>query len=1715
MADKTISVEITGDASGLQAAVGQAQSALSNLEGSNKSASTSTQKNSSEIEKNTSAVGKNTSAAKEAAAAKDNQTKSTQKNETATKTSTTAVDKNTEAVKKNSKETETAQKKQVSFSEKATESGRRWKEAGEGIDQMTKPLQRAAIATAAAGVASAKAAIDFEDNFANVKKTVEGTPEQLEAVKQGIIDMTTVGVNGHNAIPQTTAQLTELAAAGGQLGITTDNIIDFTEVMAQMGTATNLAGEEGAATLARFMNVTNTDQSKIRNLGSSIVDLGNNFATTEAEIASLALRMGETGGVIGISAQDILGYSTALSSMGIQAEAGGSAVSRIWMTMQKAVAGGDESLEKFAKVSGKSSKEFAEQWKNDASGAFQDFIKGLSESEDQISTLDELGFGNIRDIAALQALASTKGIELMTDALERSNKAWEENTALQTEADTKAQTTAGQLAITKNNIVETARSLGEVMLPTITDVSAGVRTFAQNLNEMSDSEKEAVIKTAAVTVGLAALAKGTAGTIKTVGTITEGVGKLTKSVPGISEIGTAIKAGLTSPLGIAALAAVGLGIAAKGAYDSWYKSNYKWSEGLSEGNKKVQDSLDKYKKITALKKEVQELQSTITNPNASTEQVDQAKAKLEEIKALLAEEYHLVIKSDNSNLDEAIDTAQKLSKNELQTNINNQMSKLSSLREKMASYDGDYNADYSKYQNALNEQTKYSDMKNSLSEINTEFKNGNITLAERNNKVKELAKSYGFADEVANSYGRTVSAIDKGYSYYTGQVGKYAGRLGDLIATQEEYVAVSAEMANWNTELLNIAALEGDSESAQKALSNIGNLVRAAGLDMSGYAQAASLAMNNVQNLDEAWQKGGATLDGVTNDYIRAMKEFGASAQDTAIGAALIKNGFHDIGEAANAGGKAINNTATNAIEYMTNWGLTAEQAADHMISALQNVGVKGGDIVDIINDSLSKLGKNDGHLELTAEGKITWVSDEVEEPDVPDAEGKVNYEAGEVEEPDVPDAEGNVKWESDTSEPDSYQPEIKDSKAIFTVEHSQVDAWNPNPKNSNAIYAPEHSQVDAWQPPTKHGTVIYSVKSIIGSVTAGASGKTVKLEADGTDNFPGGLAMVNDQKGIADPRELIIDKGNAFIPNGRDVILPLSKGAKIYTASQTKRIMEGLGIPRYASGKDNSDEFTEAAGAWAHYTKTHPVSTGGELQQWLDFQKQYKENAEDIKVIEEEIFLKSKEAYDEQMAVSAKWIEHEEKYNALSYEGKVDAIKRVEEKVQKAYDKGLITEREYLDTIQEWDEEYLDSFMEMIDKKRGESADYIALRALKNDWDALEDDPFAAYSRVKERERWMVETTGDWETYYSNMSELSDDMLDDMVSQTKEALELQQKYFGLSAKEYLNGIDDMIAKTDEFYNNLDVSEAKRAEMDKELYTLRLDAQRAIYDEYIKYADSYYNIREAFDDWDEVGDSKSQYYAARLKNLETMYKEGVMNPRDYMDNTVNEYLNMYKAVSEEYDNKLQAYQDKMSQISSDYSDRRSKLTSEYEQKTRTADLDEVNRLLDIYENAVTDSGQQKYQDLLDQKKQLLYQQELADLEADEQAELDDIQALYDATEQEKKRVLSKMRADTYGISSGIDELAETTFDVAQLTAAFSQATVDYAEAVAGKSGLLNELISSVNKISSKIGTASSSNMTYNNNGSYTFQIANDTQALIKKLTGTIASGLGSVMIGGF
>lgn len=283
-----------------------------------------------------------------------------------------------------------------------------WTEAGQSLDAFSKYCDKASKVTGAVGrtlttvmttpilalgSAAIKASISYESAFTSVRKTVNATEKEFAALSDEIKGMST-------EIATSADDIAEVVAIAGQLGIGTDYLTTFARTMIDLGNSTDIVASEAASTLAKFANITNMDQSLFGNLGSTLVQLGNNFATTESSIMMMAMRLAAAGHQVGLSEAQILGFATALSSVGIEAEMGGSAFSKALIKMEVAAATGGEALTDFATVAGMTEAQFKALWDADPATAFQAFIVGLSQMDEQgmsaIATLEEIGISEIR-----------------------------------------------------------------------------------------------------------------------------------------------------------------------------------------------------------------------------------------------------------------------------------------------------------------------------------------------------------------------------------------------------------------------------------------------------------------------------------------------------------------------------------------------------------------------------------------------------------------------------------------------------------------------------------------------------------------------------------------------------------------------------------------------------------------------------------------------------------------------------------------------------------------------------------------------------------------------------------------------------------------------------------------------------------------------------------------------------------------------------------------------------------------------------------------------------------------------------------------------------------------------------------------------------------------------------------------------------------------------
>lgn len=353
------------------------------------------------------------------------------------------------------------------------------KAAGIGAKVATAAIGTVATAITVAGGAAIKTGIDFESAFAGVKKTVDAPKEVIDKLRESIINMS-------KEMPQSASELAGIAEAAGQLGIETQNIESFTKTMAQLGDATNMASTEAADSLARFANITGMSQTNFDRLGSVIVDLGNNMATTESEITAMGMRLAGAGHQVGMSEAQIMSFAAALSSVGIEAESGGSAFSTVMSQMQLAVEQGGESLDNFASVAGMSAEQFKGAFEQDAAGAIISFIKGLSNCESQgksaIGVLDDMGITEIRQRDALLRAAGAS--DVFSKALEIGTQAWDENTALANEASQRYETLESKLSMMKNS----AAALGIQFKDSIDgQLRNAVQVGTDSINRLSDA----------------------------------------------------------------------------------------------------------------------------------------------------------------------------------------------------------------------------------------------------------------------------------------------------------------------------------------------------------------------------------------------------------------------------------------------------------------------------------------------------------------------------------------------------------------------------------------------------------------------------------------------------------------------------------------------------------------------------------------------------------------------------------------------------------------------------------------------------------------------------------------------------------------------------------------------------------------------------------------------------------------------------------------------------------------------------------------------------------------------------------------------------------------------------------------------------------------------------------------------------------------------------
>lgn len=1072
-----------------------------------------------------------------------------------------------------------------------------------------------------AGVgAVVKSAMSWESAFAGVKKTNDEVVDSTGNVVYSYADLEN-GLRGLAAqLPASHQEIAGVAEAAGQLGIKSQDVVSFTKTMIDMGESTNLSAEDAASAIAKIANITGLTSDEYQRFGSSVVALGNNFATTESDIVSMANRLAASGTLAGLTNQEILGLATAMSSVGIEAEAGGTAMTQTLAAIESAVAAGGEDLQKFATVAGESSEEFASKWKNKPVEAIQDFIRGLGKldekGESATMVLDDMGLSGVRQSNMLKSLALAA--DTMTGAVDLSNRAWDENTALTNEASTRYETTESKLKMLKNQVVDMAIDFGgpfvdalknglEASKPIIQTLS----DMAKRFNELSPAQQQHIMKWLAISAAagpalsiLGKLTTSLGSMFKVFGAVNTKIGGLIgKLMPAASGLGGVESAAagaagaasnfggavglLSNPLGLvvggAAALAGGLVVLAnakqhareeaqkygttlsgetKGALDQFgtavtnariAMTNFETGATQSADGAKTA-VVDMMKQITdGAEKSKTRIDELAQKFGFTPEQVAAAKAKQDQIVSnaqAMTDQITAIYERHNGDVSKLTTTEKTIVENNIKELCAARVKELNLGKSKEKAVLQTFNGEIGKMtmaqlkdsskalQTAMKEEQKaYKDQRSGLKES---LERGIIDQQEYNTRMAALKEQH---KATMSEFGQALVKIAQEQDAQSGQFGVYAEKVRQVLA---DYGMSFEDLSN--------QALESANKIGQNT-----SMIGTYAADMSSDARTATDEWNSL------------TLD-LLNGTIKTN-----AAQEVA-NALTAENGWNNmefILKNANITSNARAEVA-DALQKLGEWDNTTPEQKELLFQNDKGLLAiyQSKDELDIWNGmptNVKELLCEDKNFTSNA-GTAKEMLDKWNNatPDQKDliAHNKTSDGVSAAINMllTVPDDKNTNLTVTDNTggSTASAQGKINDvnQKSIPGILVSDLTG-GPTSSAKNNLNSVRDKSVKVTAVDNASG-VIRGIASWLGSL----KDKVVNVvthhtkNEKGTNFHPGGLALVNDQKG-GTYRELVtLPNGVSFIPKDRNVMLPLPRGSKVLPANKTKQL-----FPRYANG--------------------------------------------------------------------------------------------------------------------------------------------------------------------------------------------------------------------------------------------------------------------------------------------------------------------------------------------------------------------------------------------------------------------------------------------------------------------------------------------------------------------------------------------------------------------
>ena len=436
---------------------------------------------------------------------------------------------------------------------KIDQAGKKMEAFGDSVTSAGQKIMPASMAVTGLGAAAVKTATDFDEGMSKVAAISGATGDDLDALRDKAREM---GAKTKFSAAEAAAAMEYMAMAGWK----TEDMLGGIEGIMNLAAASG----EDLATTSDIVTDALTAFGMSADDSAHFADI---LAAASSNANTNVAMMGETfkycapiAGALGFSAEDTAEAIGLMANAGIKSTQAGTALRTIMNNLsgEVKITGAALGEVTIATTNADGSMRDLSDILSDCRGAFSQ----LSESEQAAAAealvgknamsgflaLMNAGEGDIEKLSSAIDSCSDTFVKTVDGAIIPMSQALEEgvewieeyNGVSEKMAAVMQDNLGGQLTILKSQIQELAISFGEMLMPAIRAIVSKVQAFVDKLNNMSESQRKAVLTIGLIIAALGPLLVILGTVISRVSVAMQGFVKL---ATGVKKLGVAVKAG--------------------------------------------------------------------------------------------------------------------------------------------------------------------------------------------------------------------------------------------------------------------------------------------------------------------------------------------------------------------------------------------------------------------------------------------------------------------------------------------------------------------------------------------------------------------------------------------------------------------------------------------------------------------------------------------------------------------------------------------------------------------------------------------------------------------------------------------------------------------------------------------------------------------------------------------------------------------------------------------------------------------------------------------------------------------------------------------------------------------------------------------------------------------------------------------------------------------